>query len=305
MQVRVLGAGAGGGFPQWNCNCHNCSRMRAGTIRARPRTQSSITVSGDGINWVLFNASPDIRQQIESFPLLQPARSVRDTAIRAVFLVDAQIDHATGLMMLREHRAPLEIYCSNMVCQDLTTGYPLFRVLEHYCGVEWHSIPLEEDEAFIIPAIEGLRFTAIPLRSEAPPYSPHRHNPHKGDNIGVRIEDLATGNNLFYAPGLGQIEPHVLECMREVDCLLVDGTVWTDDELAREGISTKRAREMGHLPLSGDDGMLSVLNALSRPRKILIHINNTNPILDEESPERAELERASIEVAYDGMDITL
>jgi pyrroloquinoline quinone biosynthesis protein B len=305
MYIHVLGSGAGGGFPQWNCNCRNCRGLRSGEITASPRTQSSIAVSGNGHDWVLFNTSPDIRAQLESFPALQPARAVRDTAIGAIVLMDAQIDHITGLMMLREHRQPLEVYCTNQVYQDLTTGYPLFRVLEHYCGVEWHPIPLEDGESFSIPKAEPLRFTAVPLTSKAPPYSPHRQDPHAGDNIGIRIEDTQTGKNLFYAPGLGAIESHLYPYMEEADCLLIDGTVWTDDELAREGISTKRAREMGHLQLSGEGGMISCLNSLFRSRKILIHINNTNPILNEDSPERKTLEQAGIEVAYDGMEITL
>jgi pyrroloquinoline quinone biosynthesis protein B len=305
MYVRVLGSGAGGGFPQWNCNCRNCRRLRQGTMKARPRTQSSIAVSGNGLDWVLFNASPDIRAQLESFPAMQPARGIRDTGICAIVLIDAQIDHTTGLMMLREHTRPLEVYCTNMVYQDLTTGYPLFRVLEHYCGVEWHPIPLEGGKAFTIPKADPLRFTAVPLKSKAPPYSPHRHSPHPGDNIGVRIEDTETGKNLFYAPGLGEMEPHVLYCMEEADCLLVEGTVWTEDELSHEGISDKRASQMGHLALAGEQGLLSFLKPLARPRKIVIHINNTNPILDEESPEHRELKRLGIEVAYDGMEITL
>ena len=305
MHIHILGSGAGGGFPQWNCNFSNCNRLRRGEIQATPRSQSSITVSANGADWVLFNASPDIRSQLESFPTLQPARSVRDTAICAVVLIDAQIDHATGLMTLRENDTPLDIFCTDMVHQDLTSGYPLLKVLDHYCGVEWHPIGLDANAAFTIPKAEGLLFTAVVLKSEAPPYSPRRHNPQPGDNIGVFIEDTRSGKRLFYAPGLGQIESHVLRYMEKSDCLLIDGTVWTDDELAREGISTKRASEMGHLAQSGEGGMLSVLKPLTRPRKILIHINNTNPILDERSPERAQLDREGIEVAYDGMDITL
>jgi pyrroloquinoline quinone biosynthesis protein B len=304
MQIHILGSGAGGGFPQWNCNCDNCRRFRAGTIRAQARTQSSIAVSANGTDWVLFNASPDIRAQLAAFPAMQPGRAVRDTGICAIVLIDAQIDHTTGLMMLREHRKPLQVYCTNMVNQDLTTGYPLFRVLEHYCGVDWHRIPVE-DEYFTISKAPGLRFTAVPLRSEAPPYSPHRHNTHPGDNIGMRIEDTGTGKSLFYAPGLGQIDAKVRGYFEQADCLLVDGTVWADDELERHGISSRRASEMGHLQLSGPKGMLSVLAALQRPRKILIHINNTNPILDKDSAEYAEVRAAQVEVAQDGMDIKL
>ncbi len=305
MYIQILGSGAGGGFPQWNCNCPNCHRFRTGEINARARSQSSIAVSANGTDWVLFNASPDIRSQLAAFPAMQPARAVRDTAICAIVLMDAQIDHTTGLMMLREHKKPLVVYCTNMVYQDLTTGYPLFRVLEHYCGVDWHTIPVSGTDYFTVSKAPGLRFTAIPLRSEAPPYSPHRHNPHRGDNIGMRIEDTATGKSLFYAPGLGEVNAEISDHMQRTDCVLVDGTVWADDELEQHGISTRRASEMGHLQLSGDHGMLSHLQHLSRPRRILIHINNTNPILDEDSREHQAVQAAGVEIAYDGMRIEL
>ena len=304
MRIHVLGSAAGGGFPQWNCNCPNCDRLRRGDIRATARTQSSIAVSSDGINWVLFNASPDIRTQLEAFPAMQPARSLRDTGIVGIVLIDSQIDHTTGLLVLREGQ-PLNIYCTDMVHQDLTTGHPLFNVLGHYCGVKWHSVPLEAGADFMINGVEDLRFTAVPLSSKAPPYSPHRHDPHLGDNISVRVEDLRSGKNLYYAPGLGKIESHILPYMEEADCLMVDGTFWRDDEMVVAGLGQKLASDMGHLPQSGDDGMLSVLASMPRPRKILIHINNSNPILDEESPERAIVDKAGVEVAHDGMDITL
>lgn len=273
-------------------------------MRATPRNQSSIAVSAGGADWVLFNASPDLLAQLKAFPALQPARALRDTGIAAVVLIDAQIDHTTGLLMLREGK-PLEIYCTDMVREDLTTGNPLFNILGHYCGVNWHRIPTEPGESFTVPAVPGLRFSAVALKSKAPPYSPHRDDPHDGDNIGVRIEDLTSGRNLFYAPGLGEIEPHLRPFLEDADCLMLDGTFWTDDEMIRLGISEKRAREIGHLSQSGEGGMIEVLSRLPKPRKILIHINNTNPILDEDSPERAELTAAGIEVAYDGMEIAL
>ena len=304
MRIHVLGSAAGGGFPQWNCNCSNCNGLRQGTIKAAARTQSSIAVSGDGVNWVLFNASPDIRTQLEAFPAMQPARSLRDTGIVGIVLIDSQIDHTTGLLVLREGQ-PLNIYCSDMVHQDLTTGHPLFNVLGHYCGVNWHPVPLEDGATFTVDGVDDLRFTAVPLSSKAPPYSPHRHDPHLGDNISVRVEDLRSGKNLYYAPGLGKIEPHILPYMQEADCLMVDGTFWRDDEMVVAGLGKKLASDMGHLPQSGADGMLSVLASMPRPRKILIHINNSNPILDEKSPERAIVDRAGVEVAHDGMDITL
>jgi pyrroloquinoline quinone biosynthesis protein B len=304
MKIRVLGASAGGGFPQWNCNCPNCDGVRKGTIKARPRTQSSIAISENNLDWILFNASPDVLAQIKAFPALQPARSIRDTAIRAIILIDSQIDHTTGLLMLREGK-PLEIYCTEMAREDLTTGNPLFNILTHYCSVNWHKLPTHNGNAFSVIGAQRLRFTAVPLKSKAPPYSPHRQHPREGDNIGIRIEDTHTGKNLFYAPGLGKIEPHLETYLKNADCVLVDGTCWTDDELIRLGISKQSSQDMGHLPQSGKGGMIEVLKLLPKPRKILIHINNTNPILNEESKERAELTANGIEVAYDGMEIDL
>lgn len=304
MKISVLGAAAGGGFPQWNCNCPNCDGVRRGTKRAEPRTQSSIAVSGDGASWVLFNASPDILAQIRRAPFLQPARAIRDTAIVGVVLIDAQIDHTTGLLMLREGK-PLEVWCTDEANADLTAANPIFQVLSHYCTVRRHRIVPDGATVFTIPGVEGLRFTATALKSKAPPYSPHREQSRPGDNIGVSIEDDRSGKRLFYAPGLGEIEPHVRAAMEPADCLMVDGTFWTDDEMIRLGVSEKRARDIGHLPQSGPNGMIEALAPFTRARKVLIHINNTNPILDEDSPERAALARAGIEVAFDGMEILL
>lgn len=304
MFVHVLGSGAGGGFPQWNCNCANCKGVREGTIKTSPRTQSSIAVSANGTDWILFNTSPDIKKQLDDFPALQPAREVRDTAITAIVITDAQIDHVTGILTLREHNKPWEVYTTKAVYEDLTTGFPVFNILGHFRGINHHEIATDQS-SFTIPTAEGLVFTAVPLKSEAPPYSPHRHNTVPGDNVGIKIEDTRTGKNLFYAPGLGVAESHVLEYMENADTVLVDGTVWTDDEMSNEGISDKRAQEMGHLDQSSEGGIMSLLNAMQKPRKILIHINNTNPILNEESEQRQILNKAGIEVAYDGMDIEL
>ena len=303
MHIRVLGSAAGGGFPQWNCNCDNCSGLRQGTLTAQARTQSSITVSTDGINWALINTSPDIRQQIQSFAPLQPGRAKRDTGIGGVILIDSQIDHTTGLLILREgERLPL--YCTEMVHQDLTSGFPVLSMLEHYCGVDWHALGLD-GEPFELCGVPGLRFRAIALSSKAPPYSPHRNDPHPGDNIGLWIEDTGSGKGVFYAPGLGEIEAHLLPLFESADCLLVDGTFWTEDEMIRRGVGSKGASAMGHLPQSGPGGMVEVLSRYPDTRRVLIHINNTNPILDEASEERAVLSAAGIEVAFDGMDIHL
>jgi len=278
--------------------------VRAGSPHHLPRTQSSIAISANSTDWLLVNASPDVLQQIKAFPDLQPARALRDTGIAAVMLMDAQIDHTTGLLMLREHRQRLPLFCHPLVREDLTSGNPLFKVLEHYCGIDWQALSL--DHEFAINGLDGLAFFALPLLSNAPPYSPHRDKPQPGDNVGLSVTDTASGKKLFYAPGLGQIEPHVWGAMQASDCVLVDGTLWTDDEMIALGASKKTSRSMGHLPQSGADGMIEWLDKLpSHVRKILIHINNTNPILDAQSPQRQTLTDHGIEVAFDGMEITL
>jgi pyrroloquinoline quinone biosynthesis protein B len=304
MKIRILGSAAGGGFPQWNCNCETCDGVRSGRLKAQPRSQSSIAVSQDGIDWVLINASPDIRSQILAAPELQPKRALRDTGIKAVFLMDAQIDHVTGLLMLRESKTRLPIYCSARVKADLTSGFPIFNILEHYCGVDWHEVK-PDGTPFTVPGIADLQFEPFALTSKAPPYSPHRAHPAPGDNLGLVIVNTRTGKRALYAPGLGVIEPPVERAMREADLILVDGTTWTDDEMSRRGVGTKLAREMGHLYQSGAGGMLEVLAQHKQARRILIHINNTNPILVDDGPERATVADHGVEVARDGMVIEL
>jgi len=302
LRIIVLGSGAGGGFPQWNCNCPNCRGVRDGTGRALPRTQSSLAVNDGGEGWLLVNASPDLRAQIASCPPLQPARAVRDTAIAAVLLVDAQIDHATGLMTLREHRARLQVHCTPSVHSDLTTGYPLLKVLESYCGVDWHPIDAVAERLFVVPGIPGVELLPLPIPGEAPPYSPRRHKPAPDDTIGLTFVDRASGRRCFYAPGLASFTDRIREEARRADCVLLDGTLWNDDELRARGASQKTGREMGHLAQSGSGGMVEELAAMPG-RKILIHINNTNPILDPDSPERKRLDALGIEVAHDGMEL--
>lgn len=303
MRIRILGSAAGGGFPQWNCNCRNCDGLRKGSIKTQSRTQSSIAISADGESWILFNASPDIRQQLDASDM-QPGRAVRDTAIAGIVLMDGHIDHTTGLLFLREG-APLRIYCTDAVFEDLSTSFPILNVLDYFCGVRCTRIPVDHASDLRVEGAPKLRLSAIPLASKPPPFSPHRSDPRRGDNIGVRVEDESTGGVLFYAPGLGNISERVVQWMSESDCVLVDGTFWSEDELLEQGISGKRASEMGHLPQSGDRGMINVLRPLADTRRVLIHINNTNPILDEDSEERAVLGAEGIEVAYDGMEITL
>jgi pyrroloquinoline quinone biosynthesis protein B len=306
VKIRVLGSAAGGGFPQWNCNCRNCAGVRNGTLRASARTQSSIAVcAADERSWVLINASPDILQQLRANPVLQPARAARDTALRAIVLVDAQIDHSTGLYMLRESTRPLAIWCTDNACTDLTRGNPIFGVLAHYCGIERRELR-SDGSGFAIEGIEGIRWRALSVASKPAPYSPHREHPQPGDNVALVLEDEDSGRSLVYAPGLGAMEEAVWAAMQAADCVMVDGTFWCDTEMLDLGMSKKRAREIGHLPQSGAGGMLEWLAQLpARTRRILIHINNTNPILDEDSAERAELTERGIEVAHDGLEVQL
>jgi pyrroloquinoline quinone biosynthesis protein B len=306
MKIRVLGSAAGGGFPQWNCNCRNCSGVRSGSVRARERTQSSIAVCGaDRAAWALINASPDILVQLKANPDLQPGRTPRDSAISAIALVDGQIDHSTGLFMLRESTRPLPVWCTDQVFADLTHGNPIFAVLGHYCGIERHVMASDGRE-FMLSGIAGVTFRAIAVPGKPGPYSPHRATPVPGDNVALLMRDAASARSVLYAPGLGAIDDALWQALSEASAVLVDGTFWSDEEMISLGLSGKRAREIGHLPQSGAGGMLEWLAKLPADRRrILIHINNTNPILDEESPERAELQRHGIEVAWDGMEIEL
>ena len=178
-------------------------------------------------------------------------------------------------------------------------------MLKHWDGgVDRHRIPLS-GESFAVDTIDGLSFTAIPVTGKAPPYSPHRNDAHIGDNIGIKIVEVSTGKSVFYAPGLGEITDETRQLMSESDCLLVDGTFWSEDEMKKVGLGNKLASDMGHLPQSGTGGMLEVLRPMKKPRKILIHINNTNPILNEESEQRLKVVAEGIEVAYDGMEVEL
>jgi pyrroloquinoline quinone biosynthesis protein B len=302
----VLGSAAGGGFPQWNCNCRNCSGVRSGTLRARSRTQSSIIVSGrDERQWALVNASPDILVQLQANPMLQPGRATRDTAISGIVLVDGQLDHTVGLFMLRESTRALRIWCTDSVYADLTRGNPIFAVLAHYCGVERRGMPADGSE-FAVDGVGGLHWRALAVTGKPAPYSPNRESPVAGDNVALVLRDDGSGRTLVYAPGLGSMEEPLWRAMQDAACVLVDGTFWSDDEMIRLGLSRKSSRDIGHLPQSGAGGMLEWLEKLPPGcRRILIHVNNTNPILDESSPERTELARRGVEVAWDGMELEL
>jgi pyrroloquinoline quinone biosynthesis protein B len=251
------------------------------------------------------NASPDILAQLQSNPDLQPARAVRDTALAAIILVDGQVDHTTGLYMLRESARPWPIWCTDSTYADLTRGNPVFGVLKYFCGVDRHRID-PDGAAFAVDGVPGVRWRALAVDGKPAPYSPNRNAPVPGDNLALVIEDEASGRNAFYAPGLAAIDERVWAVMQSAACVMVDGTFWTDEEMIRLGVSSKRARDIGHLPQSGAGGMLEWLDRLPPGvRRVLIHVNNTNPILDGSSAESAELERRGVEVAWDGMEIEL
>lgn len=307
MKLIILGAAAGGGFPQWNCNCAQCAGVRRGQPGLQARTQSSIIVGG-GVaaphDWLLVNASPDILTQIQRTAVLQPARGIRDSGIAAVLLADSQIDHTTGLYMLRERGQPLPLWCADPVFDDLTHGNPMLQVLSHFCGVQRQRVPLDGTSFDV--GIADLRVTALPVAGKPAPFSPRRECPIPGDNSAFIFENERSGRRVFYAPGLAQIDEGVWAAMRDSDVVMVDGTFYTDDEMITLGVSRKRGGQIGHLAQSGAGGMLEHLRRLpAATRKLLIHINNTNPILNEHSPERAVCEAAGVEVCMDGMEIEL
>jgi pyrroloquinoline quinone biosynthesis protein B len=300
MWLRVLGSAAGGGFPQWNCACPGCRAVRDGSRPARLRTQSSIAVSPDSRRWFLFNASPDIRAQIESFPPLHPSSGPdgsRAVPLQAVLLTDAELDHTLGLLLLREGRG-LELHATETVRDTLYDGTSLLRTLEAYSPVQWRPVMPGADVALA----DGLWYRAF----DVPTTKPARFGSGtgKGRVVGYRLTDERGGRALVYLPSVQELTA-VRDELDDCACLLVDGTCWRDDELIRLGLAGKTAREMGHLPIDGPDGSLALLAALPIGRTIYTHINNTNPILLEDAPERRILQRHGIEVAEDGLELRM
>jgi pyrroloquinoline quinone biosynthesis protein B len=304
MIIRVLGSAAGGGFPQWNCSCPTCRAVREGGAPAVPRSQSSLAVRASDGPWFLVNASPDVRQQLE---LLReaPADGVRSSPIAGVVLTDAEIDHTTGLLILREGAEPLQLWSTEAVRRALTTDNPLLRVLDGYSGVSWH--PLEPGRGLSLGAGgSSAPLEVVPLAVGGDPPRFVRDSAASGeDAVALALRDPATGGRAMYAPVIERLDDAMMSRLEACDCILVDGTFWRDDELAAAGIGGRTALEMGHMPLSGPDGSLERLARLKGPRTILVHINNTNPILLEDSAERRAVESAGIEIAYDGMLVEL
>jgi pyrroloquinoline quinone biosynthesis protein B len=267
--------------------------------RARPRTQSSLAIRGDEGPWFLVNASPDARQQLEALPPLE-VDGVRGPPVAGVLLTDAEIDHTAGLLLLRESATPVRVFGAEGVENALRSGFPVLEVLERYSGAEWRM--LEPGRA---RQLEGssLEVEQFETGGDAPRYLDGSEVELQAS--GFVFRDSASGGVLTYAPGVARLDDGVLGRLAASDVVLVDGTFWREDELDRLGISKRSARDMGHLPLSGPEGMLAALDGLERPRKVLVHINNTNPILLEDSPEREAVRGAGVEVAYDGLEIEL
>ena len=292
MKVHVLGSAAGGGVPQWNCNCPNCRAVRTPKISSLRRTQSSIAVSADDKNWILFNASPDLCSQVAAFPALTPGgKKLRGTAIAAVVLTDGELDHVTGLLSLRENKK-LRLVCTKTVEELLNKNFPLLPVLKNYCDVRVSNFPVQ---------IASLQISALDFGSKSPPYAPLVKS--RGFVVGLRIDSAK--KSLAYLPGLPAITAEVEKFIAGCDCLLVDGTFWSEREMVSLGLTKRSAGDMGHVPVSGPHGTLEWLQSLKIPRKIYIHINNTNPILKKNSNEQKMVARAGVEISCDGMDIRL
>jgi pyrroloquinoline quinone biosynthesis protein B len=293
----VLGAAAGGGFPQWNCNCDVCQLAWAGDPRVRARTQASLAVSGDGKRWTLLNASPDLRAQLQATPALHP-HGLRESPIQAVVLTGAEIDQTAGLLSLRE-RSPFALMATAATLAAVADN-PMFGVLAPDVVSRRAVTPGEkfslgdglQAELFMVPG-------KLPLYLEG-------DNPETAEesaaNVGVEITDGL--KRLAYVPGAAAMTASLRTRLSRADAILFDGTLYTDDEMIRTGTGQKAGRRMGHMPIDGDGGTLAAVSGVSA-RKVFVHINNTNPILIDGSPERRKVEASGWEVAEDGMEIVL
>ncbi|MGB7832196.1 MAG: pyrroloquinoline quinone biosynthesis protein PqqB [Xanthobacteraceae bacterium] len=296
MIAVVLGSAAGGGFPQWNCCCPVCRLAWAGDPRVKPRTQASIAVSADGERWLLINASPDLRAQISATPVLHPKADRRDSPIAAVILTGAEIDQTTGLLTLRE-RQPFRLLAT-AATHGFVAGNPMFSALQPDLVPRLTIVP---GECFApLPGIEAELFS---VPGKVPLYLEGDRSKNEADvNVGVELR--AGTARLVYVPGAAAVPAPIQDRLARADIVLFDGTLYRDDEMILTGTGEKTGRRMGHIPIDGPDGTLVTLAGLSG-RRLFIHINNTNPILIEGSPERAHVTAAGWEVAEDGMEIAL
>jgi pyrroloquinoline quinone biosynthesis protein B len=298
LSAFVLGSAAGGGVPQWNCGCEVCRLAWAGTGRVKRRTQAGIAVTGgDAAPAILINASPDLRQQIMATPALQP-RGLRQTPIAAVVLTGAEVDQTAGLLVLRE-RSPFTLFATNGTLAAIAAN-PIFNVLAADMVTRK---AIRAGDPFALPGGVEAELFLVPGK---PPLYLEGENPALAEeseaNVGIALS--AGGARLIFIPGAAKLNPALASRLADADAVLFDGTLFADDEMIAAGAGTKTGRRMGHMPVSGPDGSLAALKGLAR-RRILIHINNTNPILIEDSPQRRAVEAAGFEVAEDGMRIEL
>jgi pyrroloquinoline quinone biosynthesis protein B len=303
MQVKILGSAAGGAFPQWNCACPNCHAVRGGQFQGKARSQTQVAVSANGESWFLLGASPDLRSQIELIPELHPRSGTRSSPIQGVVLASADLDHVLGLLMMRELQS-FAVHAPAPVIQILR-GNSMFAMLNRVPDqVQWQTI--RAGERFILGQSSGsasIGCQAIGVSSHFPAYA-----------AGMKESDDATlgfiltapsGATMGFFPQLAQLTPELKTVFASLDYLLLDGTFWSDDELIHLQGSTQRARDMGHVPVGGADGTLQQLAGLSKPRKMYIHINNTNPMLNETTAEYRAVRDAGWELAEDGCHFTL
>jgi pyrroloquinoline quinone biosynthesis protein B len=306
MRVKILGSAAGGGFPQWNCACPNCRALRAGKFQGKARTQTQVAVSADDKNWFLLGASPDLRAQIEATPELHPRDGVRQSPIAGSILCNADVDHTLGLLLLRELQ-PLRVHATESIRRILTEDNSMFGMLQRAPNqVTWSQFTPGTIFPLVDPAGEdsGLRCCAVSLGSHYPTYVSSRRQSELtcGEaSLGLIVES-SSGKRLACMPAVPQIDDALLQELESVDTLLFDGTFWSDDELIRIQGSGQTAQQMGHVPVSSS---LKKLAQLRRPRKIYLHINNTNPILNEAGPEYRQVREAGWEIAEDGWQFDL
>jgi pyrroloquinoline quinone biosynthesis protein B len=303
MQIVLLGTAAGGGFPQWNCWCPGCRIARQEPARARPRTQSSVAVSADGRRWFLLNASPDVREQLARLPVTPP-EGVRYVPVAGVVTTDAELDHTLGIVLLREGRR-LRLYATCAVRRVLEHDSAILPVTRAFADVDLVEIPFSGGPVpldYLGGGTSGLAIETFPVPAGPPRFATEDH---AGHTIGLVLRDSATGGSCAFVPGCGGLDRGLLARLNEADLVLFDGTFWTDDEPIRLGIADRTAREMDHLPVSGPDGSLEQLATLKAPRRVYTHINNTNPMLIEDSPERAQVERLGLAVGMDGMQFDI
>jgi pyrroloquinoline quinone biosynthesis protein B len=305
MIIKVLGSAAGGGFPQANCNCHNCADVRAGTPGLEPRTQSSLAVSPDGKGWALLNASPDLRRQIEATPELAPRAGAgpRSSPIAAVVLTNGDVDHVAGLLSMREG-FKFDLHASTRVLAVLAAN-PIFKVLDR-SRVSRLDLPLGRSVE-VMPGLVAEAFAVpgkVALYMEDESAGP-KFGTQAGDTLGLKVSKPASRTEFFYIPGCAAMDTALADRLRGAPLVLFDGTLYTDDELIAQGLSAKTGRRMGHIAMAGPDGSMAAFQSLDVTRRIYVHMNNSNPVLRTDSPERAAVERAGWEVARDGMEIRL